>query len=220
MAFPQDISLDPFKDTAVEKIVLFYGVLGDNWILSVLFISTSPNCLVTDLLHTLPGATALPYRHDCLFFEPLSFVSCGFCFSDRAQKGNLFSLYLHKCVWESLLLSQVLLRAGSDWLRGKATANVMYCGLWIPPKRWDQEEVQVNPSNWQDWLWDRFLLPCCCKTQRLRADYSLSATSTKKVSFNFIKRPGDVFVLHLVQTVALWLCVVLTCVVVNSGNNQ
>lgn len=30
IAFPQDISLDPFKDIAVERVVLFYGVLGDN----------------------------------------------------------------------------------------------------------------------------------------------------------------------------------------------
>lgn len=98
MAFPQDISPDFFKDMAMERIVLFHGVLGDNRKLSVLFIFTSLHCLVTKLLHTLPKATAVPYRQDCLFFESLSFVGCGFCFSDSAQRGNLFSLYLQKCV--------------------------------------------------------------------------------------------------------------------------
>lgn len=125
IAFPQDITPDLFKDTAVKRIVLFHGVLSDNQKLSVLFISTSPHCLVQTLLRTLPGATAVPYRQDCLFFEPLSFVGCGFCFPGSAQKGNLLTLYLQKCVWESRLLSLVLLRAGSVWLGGKATASVI-----------------------------------------------------------------------------------------------
>lgn len=95
-AFPQDISPDLFKDTAVERAVLFHGVLSDNRKLSVYL--HFPHCSVTTLLHTLPGATAVPYRQDCLFFEPLSFVGCGFCFSVSAQEGNLLTLYLQKCV--------------------------------------------------------------------------------------------------------------------------
>lgn len=95
-AFPQDISPDLFKDSAAERTVLFHGVLSDNRKLSVYL--HFPHCLVTTVLHTLPGATAVPYRRDCLFFEPLSFVGCGFCFSDGAQEGNLLTLYLQKCV--------------------------------------------------------------------------------------------------------------------------
>lgn len=55
IAFPQDISPDLFVDTTVEQIVLFYRVLGDDWKLSVLFISTSPLCFG----HKAPRHTAL-----------------------------------------------------------------------------------------------------------------------------------------------------------------
>lgn len=60
IAFPQDISPDLFVDTTVEQIVLFYRVLGDDWKLSVLFISTSPLCLVTKPLDTLPSSNRHP----------------------------------------------------------------------------------------------------------------------------------------------------------------
>lgn len=82
----------------MKRIVLFHGVLSDNQKLSVVFISISPHCLVQTLVHTLPGATAVPKQQDCLFFEPLSFVGCGFFFPGSPQKGNLLTLYLQKCV--------------------------------------------------------------------------------------------------------------------------
>ncbi len=88
-------------------------------------LSPFPRTVWSQRSSTLPAATAVPYCQDCLFFEPLSFVGCGFCFSGNARRGNLFTLYLQKCVWVSWLLSPALLRAGSVWLGGKATANVI-----------------------------------------------------------------------------------------------
>lgn len=45
---------------------------------------------------TPASAAQASYRQDCLFVEPLSFVIWRFCFSDSAQRGNLFGFYLQK----------------------------------------------------------------------------------------------------------------------------
>lgn len=126
IAFPQDISPDLFKDIAVEGIVLFHGVLGDNRKLSVLFISTSPHCLVTKLLQHTAWGNRRPLPPGLFVFWTAIFCWLWILFFRQCSEGKFVQFVSTKvCLRESALISTVLLRAGSDWLRGKATANVI-----------------------------------------------------------------------------------------------
>lgn len=86
-----------FKGTAAERFVFFRGVLGDNrklYCLSWLPCTVWSQSSSTRCLERPPSPTA----STVCFWNRYLLLVVGFCFSDSAQKGNLFSLCLQKYV--------------------------------------------------------------------------------------------------------------------------
>lgn len=121
MAFPQDISPDLFKDTAVERIVLFHGVLSDNRKLSVLFICTSPHCLVGALLHTA-WSNRCPLPPRLFVFWSAIFCWLWILFFRQRSEGKFVQFVSTKmCLRESTLI------AGSPEGRKCLAGRKSYC---------------------------------------------------------------------------------------------
>lgn len=80
------------------------GVLLDNQKLSVLFISTSPHCLVILLLHTQPRATAIPIPPGLFVFSTAIFCWLWILFFRKSSEGKFVQFVSTKVCLRELAL--------------------------------------------------------------------------------------------------------------------